>query len=264
MAGEANGAVGQAGAAPATQGGAQPSSNGGPSVPQGYTLVREDEWGQAQRWRQQVEGTKQEFDRYKGQFEPWKTVIDTFAKSGVDPKSFTGKAPESDTGKGFDPAHVDQMLEEKFGAFEKKMRTAQAMSSHEASMQAQRKALDKLVGDVVGDKADDATKNAVRAMAMGMYDENLRDSFYDKDHPLHESAFAPLPEDKWAKLSENLGTAYKSLRGAQIGAVADAAAKLGKSAPAGQSSSGATDKAKPKNLDEALEANIRATLQNKR
>ena len=92
MAGEIGGANGQAGAAPAMQGGAQPSSGGGQmAVPQGYRLVPEDEWGKAQRWQQQVEGSRQEFERYKSQFEPWKNVVDTFGKMGIDPKSFTAQ-----------------------------------------------------------------------------------------------------------------------------------------------------------------------------
>lgn len=267
MADGVNGVSGQAGATPATQGGGQPSSGNGYTVPQGYRLVAEDEYGQAQRWRQQVEGSKQEFERYKSQFEPWKNVIDTFSKSGVDPKNFTAaqtqlSGPTSGSAS-LDPQAIESAIEKRFAAFEQRMQKADAMRSHESSMNAQRKALDKLVDDVVGEGADEATKKAVRGMAMGLYNENLQSNFYPNDHPLHQDAFAPLPDDKWAQFGSSVGDMYKALRGSQLGAVADAAAKIGKSAPAGQSSSGATN-AKPKDIHENLMSNIEQTLKARR
>lgn len=238
------------------------------AVPQGYRLVPEDEWGKAQRWQQQVEGSRQEFERYKSQFEPWKNVVDTFGKMGIDPKSFTAQQAQQAASNGqsqsLDPAAIEAAIDKRFSAFEQRMQKADAMRSHEATMNAQRKALDKLVDDVVGSNADEATKKAVRGMAMGMYNENLQSNFYPENHPLHQDAFAPLPEDKWASFGTSISDMYKALRGSQLGAVADAAAKSAKSAPAGVSNSGGAQKTKPADPMEDFLQKAEATMNAKR
>lgn len=262
-----NGAGGQAAGSPVTQGNGQPSSGGGSAIPAGYTLVPEAEWGQAQRWKQQVEGSRQEFERYKSKYEPWTGAIETFSKSGIDPKSFAAQQAQSGQTQGaaFDPKAIESAIEDRFKAFEQRMSKAEAFRSHTATLESQKKALDKLVSDVVGDKADEKTKAAVRSMAIGMYNESLQSNFYPEGHPLHQEAFAPLPEEKFGQLGSSLGDLYKSLRGSQLGAIADAAARGNKSAPAGQSNSGgAADNTKPRDPTEALARNIEDSLARRR
>lgn len=230
-------------------------------------MVREDDWNQAQRWKQQVEGSRQEFERYKSKYEPWTGAIETFSKSGIDPKSFAAQQAQAGQTQGaaFDPKAIESAIEDRFKAFEQKMSKAEAYRSHTATLESQKKALDKLVSDVVGDKADEKTKAAVRSMAVGMYNESLQSNFYPEGHPLHQEAFAPLPDEKFGQLGSSLGDLYKSLRGSQLGAIADAAARGNKSAPAGQSNSGgAADNTKPRDPTEALARNIEDSLARRR
>lgn len=262
-----NGAGGQAAGTPATQGAGQPSSGGGSAIPAGYTLVPEAEWGQAQRWKQQVEGSRQEFERYKSKYEPWTGAIETFSKSGIDPKSFTAQQTQAAQTQGgsFDPKAIESAIEDRFKAFEQRMTKAEAFRSHSATLEGQKKALDTLVAQVVGANADEKTKAAVRNMALGMYNESLQSNFYPEGHPLHQEAYAPLPDDKFGKIGTDLGEMFKSLRGGQLGAIAEAAARGSKSAPAGQSNSGgAADKARPTDPNEMLARNVEDTIAKRR
>lgn len=184
--------------APATT---QPAAPAQPAAPVTTTPAAPDNTqATLERYRQQIAGMQGYYERGKAlgiqSDADWERVaqrLQPFNEPAPQPRQ---QQTPIDGGAGIDESQIGSIVDQRVAA-------AIAQREHAQAERESRSALESGVKQFLGTNASAADVKLYQAVAKGIYEEELRNSFYDDGHPLALKAFKPVSWDKvQARLAE--------------------------------------------------------------